>query len=317
MIKYYSYMFEDAVAISRIAEIAGKSELAAKCRAQGEQLRKLVQDQLWDAEDKFFKTHRLKVKSVQYNNLAAEHCNPEALVSVREIFGYVPWQFNLPDDGKCYEEAWRQLTDPQGFLGSYGPTVAERRHPNFRINESGCMWCGASWPYSTSQTLTALANLLNNYNQEVIGRQEYFSTIKAYAHSHYFRKDDGAVVSWVDESLNPDTGKWIVNWLVQGDKFPKTRGRHNNHSTFCDLVITGLAGLRPRPDNIIEVHPLLPENTWEWFCLDNVLYHGHILTIIWDKTGRRYGKGSGLKVLSDGKEIASSKTLSKVTALLE
>jgi len=179
------------------------------------------------------------------------------------------------------------------------------------------MWCGASWPYSTSQTLAAMANLLNNYNQEVIGRQEYFNTIKAYAHSHYFRKDDGTVVSWVDESLNPDTGKWIVNWLVQGDKFPKTRGRHYNHSTFCDLVITGLVGLRPRPDNIIEVHPLLPENTWELFCLDNVLYHGHILTIIWDKTGRRYGKGSGLKVLSDGKEIAGSKTLSKVTALLE
>jgi len=78
-----------------------------------------------------------------------------------------------------------------------------------------------------------------------------------------------------------------------------------------------LVGLRPRSDRVIEVNPLLPESVWEYFCLDNVPYHGHILTIIWDKTGKKYGKGAGLKVFSDGKEIASSKTLSKVTGQLK
>ena len=214
-----SYMFGDAVALSRICELAGKSDLAAKYREQAEQLRTLVQEQLWDANDRFFKTRRLKQKPFQqYDNFAAEYCKPGALVSVREIFGYVPWLFNLPEDGKGYEEAWLQLTDPQGFLGTYGPTVAERRHPNFRINESGCMWCGASWPFSTSQTLTALANLLNNYKQDVMGQKEYFDTFRAYSRSHQWKKDDGTVVTWVDESLNPDTGGWIVNWQGKDDK---------------------------------------------------------------------------------------------------
>ena len=51
-------------------------------------------------------------------------------------------------------------------------------------------------------------------------------------------------------------------------------------------------------------NPLVPENTWDWFCLDNVLYHGKILTIIWDKTGEKFGRGKGLTVLADGKKIA-------------
>ena len=94
------------------------------------------------------------------------------------------------------------------------------------------------------------------------------------------------------------TGEWL-----KGEE----RSRYYNHSTFDDLIITGLVGLRPRADNIIEVNPLLPADKWGWFCLDNVLYHGKIITIIWDKTGTKYKKGKGLKLSgSNGKKIASS-----------
>ena len=61
------------------------------------------------------------------------------------------------------------------------------------------------------------------------------------------------------------------------------RSRYYNHSTFNDLMITGLIGLRPRMDNTVEVNPLIPEGKWDYFCLDNVLYHGRNLTILWDK----------------------------------
>ena len=53
-------------------------------------------------------------------------------------------------------------------------------------------------------------------------------------------------------------------------------------------MITGLIGLRPRMDNTVEVNPLIPEGKWDYFCLDNVLYHGRNLTILWDKDGSRY-----------------------------
>jgi hypothetical protein len=63
----------------------------------------------------------------------------------------------------------------------------------------------------------------------------------------------------------------------------------------------------------VEVKPLLPANTWDWFCLDNVLYHGRIITIAWDKTGKKYNKGKGLRVFADGKQIAQSKSIGRIT----
>ncbi|MHC4498531.1 MAG: glycosyl hydrolase family 65 protein [Planctomycetota bacterium] len=66
----------------------------------------------------------------------------------------------------------------------------------------------------------------------------------------------------------------------------------------------------------MEVHPLLPDGTWEWFCLDNVLYHGRIITILWDKNGTKYGKGTGLRIYADGQEIAHSARLGRVTGQL-
>ena len=77
-----------------------------------------------------------------------------------------------------------------------------------------------------------------------------------------------------------------------------------------------MAGLVPRADNTIEVDPLIPAGVWDWFCLDNVAYHGHMLTILWDRTGDKYGKGKGLNIFADGKNIASSNELSHLTCKL-
>lgn len=304
-----SYRYGDAMAIARIADLAGKKELAERYRAEAGRLRDDFQTRLWDPEAKFFKVMRhAQAPMNQYDNQAAEVCDPGNLVKVREIFGYVPWYFNMPEDGRGYEEAWRQLSDPKGFQGTFGPTVAERRHPKFFINPAGCMWCGANWPFATSQTLTAMANVINNYRQEVVGKKEYFDLLKAYTRSHRHTLEDGKTVSWIDESLNPDTGRWIM-----AGSFPMSRGRDYNHSTYCDLVVTGLVGLRPRADDLVEVNPLVPEGNLEYFCLDHVRYHGRHLTILWDKTGKRYGRGRGLRVLADGVEIAGSEHLTRVT----
>jgi hypothetical protein len=39
------------------------------------------------------------------------------------------------------------------------------------------------------------------------------------------------------------------------------------------------------------------------------------LTILWDKTGEHFGKGQGLRVFSDDREIAHSPTLRRVTGM--
>jgi hypothetical protein len=169
--------------------------------------------------------------------------------------------------------------------------------------------------------------VLNDYRQNAIGKSDYLETLKTYTRSHRRTLPDGRVVPWIDENLDPVTGQWIArtrceqqNALLkergQEDKILRERGKDYNHSSYCDLIITGLVGLRPRADDVVEVNPLLPDGTWDHFCLDNVSYHGRTLTIVWDKTGAKYGKGKGLRVLADGREIARSDVLGHVTGQL-
>src|SRR5262249_48551782 len=82
-----------------------------------------------------------------------------------------------------------------------------------------------------------------------------------------------------------------------------------------DLIVTGLVGLRPRADNVIEVNPLAPDD-WDYFALDDVLYRGHRVAVVWDRRGKRYGLGAGLHVLADGKKLASAPPLRRMPAEL-
>jgi hypothetical protein len=165
-------------------------------------------------------------------------------------------------------------------------------------------------------TLKALANLLNDYDQRVMSKRDYFETLRVYARSHRRELEDGRTIPWIDENLNPYTGEWHARLLkIRNGRFDG-RGDHYNHSGFADLVITGLAGLRPRADEVVEVNPLVPEGVWDWFCLDHVRYAGHVLTVVWDRTGERYGRGAGLRVLADGREIARAARLGRVRGRL-
>jgi len=304
-----SYMYGDALAIADIAERSRQSDVAAQFRAKAAEIKRMTEENLWDREAKFFKV----LPRVE---------NPR-LSDARELHGYTPWYFNLPEADKSV--AWRELMDPEGFYAPFGPTTAEQRHPGFRISyqDHECQWNGPSWPFSTAITLTALANLLNDYEQDVIDRDDYFKLLKIYTKSHRLKLDDDRVVPWIDENLNPTNGDWISrtrlrNWkdgTWDPDKGGEERGKDYNHSTYCDLIINGLVGLRPRADDTIEVNPLAPES-WDYFCLDQVRYHDRWLTILYDKTGERYGKGKGLRVLVDGKEVVATNALARVTAAL-
>lgn len=297
-----SYMYGNAKAVAAIASLAGKPETAREYEARAARLKALVQDRLWDAAAKFFKP---LLESGQ-------------LAGAREIIGYTPWYFNLPDAGRGYEEAWKQLMDPRGFYAPYGPTTAEQRHPGFRIADTGddCQWNGPSWPFSTTVTLKALANVLNGYRQRAITPEDYFRTFMVYTGSHKLKLPDGRVIPWIDENLHPLTGEWWARTLkIRKGRF-NGRGDHYNHSGYADLVITGVVGLRPRADDMVEVNPQVPGSTWDWFCLDNLPYHGRTLTILWDRTGRKFGKGKGLRVFADGREIARAAALRRTTGRL-
>jgi len=277
-----SYMYGNARALSAIAALKGDKKRSACYSMKADTLRQLVESSLWNPEDQFFETVK----------------EEGGFARVREAIGFIPWYFDLP--GEEHAVAWKQVTDNNGFLAPFGLTTAERRHPDFRSHGCcNCEWDGAIWPFATSQTLTGMANLLNNYDQPFVNESDYFRLLELYVESQYYRGRP-----YIGEYLDETTGYWL-----KGDQ---ERSRYYNHSTFNDLVITGLVGLRPRADELIEVNPLVPEEKWNWFCLDHVLYHGKILTIIWDKTGEKYGKGKGLTVWVNGREAGRSAHLEKL-----
>ncbi len=277
-----SYMYGNAKALSNMGLLAGNEGIAMKYALKADTLKQLVEGKLWNERHQFFETMRT-----------------DSSANVREAIGYIPWYFNLPDARK-HDVAWKEVMDEKGFLAPYGMTTAERRHPEFRTRGVGkCEWDGAIWPFASAQTLTAMANFMNNYPQTVLTDSVYFRQMELYVESQYHRGRP-----YIGEYLDEVTGYWL-----KGDQ---ERSRYYNHSTFNDLVITGLVGLRPRTDNTVEVNPLIPEDKWNWFCLDNVLYHGHNISIVWDKDGSRYHAGKGLRVYVNGKLVGQSDRLQRL-----
>ena len=281
-----SYMFGNAKALAAMSLMTGESAKAAFYEQKADTLKHLIETTLWNESQQFFETHR-----------------GDSSANVREAIGYIPWYFNLPAVGSKYDVAWQQLLDEKGFSAPYGLTTAERRHPEFRSHGVGkCEWDGAIWPFATSQTLTALANYLNNRNTPSTQNHlenTFFRQMQLYVESQHHRGRP-----YIGEYLDETNGAWLM-----GDR---ERSRYYNHSTFNDLIITGICGLRPQADDSIVVNPLVPKDQWNYFCLDGVNYRGHVLTIIWDKDGQRYHQGTGLTLMVDGQVVAHRKDLGEL-----
>ncbi|MCD0489330.1 glycoside hydrolase [Pedobacter sp. MC2016-14] len=278
-----SYMYGNADALVKLAAISGNDTLVNKYKLKAAKLKKLVQDSLWDGNETFFKTKLAK----------------GGFAGAREAIGFIPWAFNLPADRADYAKAWSQVLDTAGFNAPWGLTTAERREPTFRTRGTGhsCEWDGALWPFASSQTLKGMSNLLSNYKKHgEMNTTVFYKELRKYAASH---QKNGK--PYLGEYQDEKNGEWL-----KGDN---PRSSFYNHSTFCDLVINDLIGLKPRADNAIGIYPLLPKNQWDWFLLDQVSYHGKMLTILWDKTGKKYNKGKGFHIYADGKEIYTSGSL--------
>ena len=294
---FSSAMWSEAKAISEVAAQVGRADLAKVYAAKAEAVRQSVFDKCWNPDVGFFTTATSEgAKGV-----------------VRELHGYAPWYFNLPTDGRKAD--WAQLGDPQGFAAQYGLTFPERRAKGFVIDYKGheCKWNGPSWPFATSIALTALMNDLHA-NSSASTSSLFSSLVSQYAQAHRRQRDPKSeggydIVPWIDENLHPDRFEWLSRKIILDTErmrksFPRERGKDYNHSTFCDLVISGLVGFLPGGDDAFAVDPLCPAD-WDYFVLEDIRYRSHDVTIRWQR-------GEGLSVAVDGKVVASREALGRL-----
>ena len=286
-------MWAEATAIAEIARRAVRGELAAQYAKTAADLEQAIKSKLWNADKRFFTA--LSVAGEQDG--------------VCELHGYAPFYFGMELAG--YEAAWQPLMSEKGFFAPVGLTFPARDTPGFDVSvdlkRHECLWNGPSWPYATSVALTALYETLQAGLKLPVSSEDFAKLVKQYAAQQVLVRDDGRKVSWIDENLNPFTGEWIarshmLGWDREGIRKLKyrERGKDYNHSTYCDLVIAGLCGFVPQADGRIEVRPLAP-SSWDWWCVDGIRYHGHDVTVLFDRDGSRYGRGKGLVTLVDGK----------------
>ena len=296
-----AYMYANARAIAQIARLARDTATATRFARRAEALKQRVQTQLWRPDFQHF-VDRYQVSNgyVAYGDF----------IRGRELAGYVPWAFGLPDNTPTFNAAWGHLSSPGGFAGRYGLRTVEPSYPHYlrqyrytAAHERECQWNGPSWPFQTAQVLLGMAQVLNTATPP-FGTGDYLRVLRQYARQHYLAGKLNLV-----EDYDPDQGGPIVN-LDQ-------RSEHYNHSEFNDLVITGLCGLRPAAGNAVRIHPLLSvPDSIPYFCLENVRYHGHNLTILYDATGQRYQQGTGLSVFVDGRRTLAPSPLGSYTVAL-
>jgi len=283
-----SYMYGNALAIANIAALKGDEADNRLYRQRAADLRANVQQSLWNDKLQHF-TDRFK-QSNQYVHYWD-------FIRGRELAGMMPWLYNLPADSAMYSAAWKHLADTSYLLGPYGLRTEEPTYEYYfkqltwSFGQRGSQWNGPSWPLQSSMAITAMANLLNNYNQTTVNNSNYIKLLRLYTQQHIL--PDGRIN--IVENYDPNEGGPLVYYYWSN---------HYNHSSYNNLIISGLCGIRPSAGDTLTVNPIV-DSSIKYFCLSGVQYHGHDVTVLYDEDGSKYKLGKGVTVFIDGKKATA------------
>lgn len=282
-----SYMYAEARAIVYFAKKLGKTDVVAEFEQKAENIKNLINQKL--LFDGFY-----KAKHGECDEELDEIANrDDDTGSPMELIGYIPYMFGIPDNK--YSSTFEYLVDPEVFLAKTGMTTVDKRHPAYLKEYSHeCLWNGYVWPFATSQTLTGLIKTIHSGQSEL--KDVFIKHMKLYADSHQIEKD-GKILPWIDEVMSPDRYEWTSRTILQRGSGVKERGKDYNHSTFCDLVITGIVGVKTDSD-AFTLDPAIPDD-WDYMKMDGIAYKGKTYTVVYDKTGEKYGLGKGLKIIEN------------------
>ena len=195
--------------------------------------------------------------------------------------------------------------DKDGFFAAVRPD--HRRAATTRCScctKTCCWWSGQSWPYATSQTLKAMANLLQDYDQDVVtqGRlPEAAADLRARRTARTASR-----TSPRRATRTPARGRGTTATTTASTT--STRG-------FNDLVITGLVGLRPRDDDTLEVEAARPGGVG-LLRPGRRAVPGRLVGVVWDRTARATAAGKGLHAARGRQGVAASDKLGPLTAKL-
>ncbi|KAK4955882.1 hypothetical protein LTR10_006821 [Elasticomyces elasticus] len=270
-----AYMVANARAISQVAGLSGNTSLAQTWANNADNLESRMLSFLYSNQLNFW------IDVVEGTNLRVEG---------RELIGYFPYRFGIGTN-ETYIQGLEAGLTTEHFLSEFGPTTLEQTNPYFTALKNStycCMWNGQSWPFSTSVYLTTLARIAREGLSDIITPALFQQELGKYTRTNY---KDG--VPYTAESHYPTIDMW------SGDT--SNHSEHYLHSTYLDNVFTDLFGIVPDFGDTLVLKPLVPSN-WSYFLIENLPYHGSLLTFVWDQDGSHYSgnHAAGLSIYSNG-----------------
>lgn len=277
-----------------IADLS-RSSLAKTWKDYGDELERKMEGMLYSKELNFW------IDVVEGTNLRCEG---------RELIGYFPYRCKSKTNTKFISvleshfltlkvdigtstrniEGLAAGLTPEHFLSEFGPPTLEQSNPYFTALKNStycCMWQGQSWPFSTSVYLTTLSRIARAGLNDVITPELFSQEFRKYTRTNY---KDG--VPFTAEAHYPTIDQWSGDTTNHSENYL--------HSTYIDNVFTDFFGIVPTFGDTLVLQPLVPAN-WSYFAIENLPYHGTLLTMIWDKSGTHYGNCSaGFSVYSNG-----------------
>lgn len=257
-----AYVYGGAKHLAEMCRVLGDEPDAIRYEDIATRIHDAVARVMWDSETRYF-----------YSVEPESH--EKALV--KEIVGVYPFYFAMFDpatDSPCFD-AWQSLVNPAELWTSWPVASASKQCPAYsqdvRFNGKtvgGCMWNGPTWPHANSIVLSAMAETLRERPQGPLTIAKFHELLRSYTNAQFLRQE--LQFPWTGEYYNGDTGEW------------RTDERDYNHSTFLDILIADLAGVRPLSGDRLEIRPLIEDHT-PGFLIDGVRYHGHDLTLIWTR----------------------------------
>jgi Mannosylglycerate hydrolase MGH1-like glycoside hydrolase domain len=280
-VDFASFVFANAAAVAELATVAGDTALANEFTAVARRVQDAALSSLWDDDSAFFYPQRAE---------------DNARVPLRELHGFFPFTTLLAPDEPRYTAALAALVDTDEFWARYPPVIISQRHYRDWTWEMDGLTRNIA-PHPISMGARTLLQALKHYHQGAVQPEHFMELMSRYNDLVY----PGVYPS--DPLWRPNVHEYYSKWEPYSQSIrPKPSDiSHDFHSMYLSLIVEGVVGLTPRSDSRIELQPMA--RRWSYFLLDGLRYHGHDLTIVWDRPDgqvRYTGYPEGFSLYIDG-----------------
>jgi PKD repeat protein len=125
-------------------------------------------------------------------------------------------------------------------------------------------------------------------------------------------------LTWVQyvggDNRLPNNNEFFFNWNPSSQTFGRSGIHHNILGAYNFMLVDDIVGMQPRLDDQLELWPI--DVGWDHFAVDNLSYHGHDVTVVWDRPrdGERHYPAApeGFSAYVDGARVFTVDRLARV-----